>query len=138
MTENREISLSPIKEMELRASRIPGVISLAQGVPSFDTPETVKNAAIEAIEKGKVAKYSLAPGTLEFRETIAQHLEKENKFFDFEKEIIATAGSIEAITATLLAILRAGRRGFDSRSDLHFLSVGHQSCPRSSRFCSAR
>jgi aminotransferase len=100
-----KINLSPIKEMELRASRIPGVISLAQGVPSFDTPETVKRAAIEAIEKGKVAKYSLAPGILEFREIIAQHLEKENKFFDFENEIIATVGSIEAITATLLAIL---------------------------------
>jgi len=94
--------------MELRASRIPGVVSLAQGVPSFDTPEPVKRAAIEAIEKGKVAKYSLAPGTLEFRETIAQYLEKENKFYDFETEIIATAGSIEAIAATLLAILEPG------------------------------
>jgi len=103
-----KISLSPIKEMELRASRIPGVVSLAQGVPSFDTPESVKRAAIEAIEKGKVAKYSLAPGTLEFREAIAQYLERENKFFDFETEIIATAGSIEAITATLLAILSPG------------------------------
>jgi len=108
MIENKEISLSPIKEMELRASRIPGVVSLAQGVPSFDTPESVKRAAIEAIEKGKVAKYSLTPGTLEFRETIAQYLEEENKFFDFETEIIATAGSIEAITATLLAILEPG------------------------------
>jgi len=94
--------------MELRASRIPGAVSLAQGVPSFDTPDAVKRAAIEAIEKGKTAKYSLAPGTLEFRETIAQHLERENKFFDFENEIIATAGSIEAITATLLAILEPG------------------------------
>lgn len=103
-----EINLSPIKEMELRAARIPGVVSLAQGVPSFDTPEPVKRAAIEAIERGKTARYSLAPGTLEFRETIAQYLEKENKFFDFENEIIATAGSIEAITATLLAILEPG------------------------------
>jgi len=106
--QDKKINLSPIKEMELRASRIPGVVSLAQGVPSFDTPETVKNAAIEAIQKGKVAKYSLAPGTLEFREAIAQKLERENKFYDFENEIIATAGSIEAITATLLAILEPG------------------------------
>jgi len=94
--------------MELRASKIPGVISLAQGVPSFDTPDPVKRAAIEAIEAGKVAKYSLVPGTLEFREAIAHHLERENKFFDFETEIIATAGSIEAITATLLTILSPG------------------------------
>ncbi len=105
---NGEISLSPIKEMELRASRIPGVVSLAQGVPSFDTPENIKRVAIEAIEKGRVAKYSLSPGLLELREVITQKLEEENKFYDFEEEVIVTAGSIEAITATLLAILEPG------------------------------
>jgi aminotransferase len=108
MTENKEISLSPIKDMELRASCIPGVVSLAQGVPSFDTPETIKLAAIRAIEQGKVAKYSLAPGLLELREVITQKLEEENKFYDFEEEVIVTAGSIEAITATMLAILKPG------------------------------
>ncbi|MDD3487552.1 MAG: aminotransferase class I/II-fold pyridoxal phosphate-dependent enzyme [Candidatus Moranbacteria bacterium] len=102
------ISLSPIKDMELRASRIPGVVSLAQGVPSFDTPETIKQAAIRAIERGKVAKYSLAPGLLELREVITQKLEEENKFYDFEEEVIVTAGSIEAITATMLTILSPG------------------------------
>jgi len=108
MGQTRNINLSPIKEMELRASRIPGVVSLAQGVPSFDTPDSIKKRAIEAIEQGKVAKYSLAPGILELREVIAQKLEEENKFFDFEEEIIVTAGSIEAITATMLAILAPG------------------------------
>jgi len=108
MLNDKSVSLSPIKEMELRASRIPGVVSLAQGVPSFDTPEAVKRVAIEAIEQGKVAKYSLAPGLLELREVIAQKLEEENKFFDFEEEVIVTAGSIEAITATMLAILCPG------------------------------
>ena len=105
---DKEINLSPIKDMELRASRIPGVVSLAQGVPSFDTPDVIKKRAIEAIEQGRVAKYSLAPGILELREVITQRLEEENKFFDFEEEIIVTAGSIEAITATLLAILSPG------------------------------
>ncbi|MFH0930163.1 MAG: aminotransferase class I/II-fold pyridoxal phosphate-dependent enzyme [Candidatus Moraniibacteriota bacterium] len=108
MIDNKKINLSPIKDMELRASRIPGVVSLAQGVPSFDTPDAIKRAAIEAIEKGKVAKYSLAPGILELREVIAQKLEQEKKFFDFEEEIIVTAGSIEAITATMLTILSPG------------------------------
>ncbi|HUD08920.1 MAG TPA: pyridoxal phosphate-dependent aminotransferase [Candidatus Saccharimonadales bacterium] len=105
---DNKINLSPIKDMELRASRIPGVVSLAQGVPSFDTPDAIKRAAIEAIEKGKVAKYSLSPGLLELREVITQKLELENKFYDFEEEVIVTAGSIEAITATMLAILSPG------------------------------
>ena len=37
-----KVELSPIKAVELEASRIPGVVSLAQGIPSFDTPEPIK------------------------------------------------------------------------------------------------
>ena len=32
------VKLSPIKAMELAASRVPGVISLAQGIPSIGNP----------------------------------------------------------------------------------------------------
>ncbi|MEA1926281.1 MAG: pyridoxal phosphate-dependent aminotransferase [Patescibacteria group bacterium] len=103
-----EVLISPIKEMEIRSVRIPGVVSLAQGIPSFDTPECVKRKAIEAIQDGKVARYSLSPGLLELREAIEYDLSKQNIFYDFENEIIITAGSIEAITATFLTILEPG------------------------------
>lgn len=55
---DRNIHISPIKEMEIRSSCIPDVVSLAQGIPSFDTPECIKRKAIEAIVEGKVARYS--------------------------------------------------------------------------------
>ncbi len=87
------------------ASKIPDVVSLAQGIPSFDTPKVVKKAAIKALNRGAVAKYSLTSGLPELRETIEQKLAEENMYYDFEKEIIVTAGSIEAITAALLAII---------------------------------
>jgi hypothetical protein len=38
------VELSPIKDIELRASRIPRVVSLAQGIPSFDTPQPIRAA----------------------------------------------------------------------------------------------
>lgn len=104
----RDILLSPIKEMEIRSAKVPGVVSVAQGVPSFDTPDCIKRKAIEAISEGKVARYSLSPGMLELREAIEYDLSKKNIFYDFEKEIIVTAGSIEAITATFLTILNPG------------------------------
>ena len=91
--------------MELRASKIPGVVSLAQGIPSFDTPEPIKQKAIKAIEKGMVAKYSLSPGIPELREAIEENLAQDGMFYDFDSEIIVTAGAIEAITATLITIL---------------------------------
>lgn len=103
-----DISVSPIKLMELRAAKHSHVISLAQGIPSFDTPECIKKAAIEAIQKGKAAKYSLTPGLPELREVIAEELKHEGMHYDYETEIIATCGSIEGITATLLAILNPG------------------------------
>lgn len=99
------ISLSPIKEMELRASRIPGVISLAQGIPSFNTPEVIVRKAIAALKEGRASKYSLVTGLPQLRESIEQHLAKNGIFYDFEEEILVTVGAIEAITATLLAVL---------------------------------
>lgn len=100
--------LSPIKEIELRASKIEDVVSLAQGIPSFRTPRCIKRKIIEAMEEGKTDYYSLCPGLLELREAIEYSLSKEDIFYDFEKEIIITAGSIEAITASFMAILEPG------------------------------
>lgn len=105
---SKDILISPIKEMEIRSAKVADVISLAQGVPSFDTPLCIKRKVIEALEEGKVAKYSLAPGMFELREAIEYDLAKQNIFYDFEKEIIVTAGSIEAITASFLALLNPG------------------------------
>ena len=104
----KRIILSPIKEMEIRSAGTSGVVSLAQGVPSFDTPDCIKKKATEAILEGRAARYSLSPGILELRESIEHSLARENIFYDFEKEIIVTAGSIEAITATLLALIKKG------------------------------
>ncbi len=101
----QKLQLSPIKQMELLASKIPDVVSLAQGIPYFDTPETVKKAAIKALNRGVAAKYSLTYGLPELRETIEQKLAEDKMYYDYEKEIIATAGSIEGITASLISII---------------------------------
>ncbi len=108
-TRTANIKLSPIKQMELLAAKIPDVVSLAQGIPSFDTPEIIKKAALKALHRGVVAKYSLTYGLPELRETIEQKLAEDGMYYDFEKEIIVTAGSIEAITASLITIINSKR-----------------------------
>jgi aminotransferase len=105
-TEN--MRLSPIKEIELAASKYTDVVSLAQGIPSFDTPECIKRRVVNALERGAAAKYSLSPGLPELRELIEVRLARENMHYDWEKEIIVTAGTIEAITASILAISEPG------------------------------
>lgn len=104
----KNLNLSVIKQMELRASKYPDVISLAQGVPNFDTPECIKRRVELALKRGIVAKYSLSPGISELRELIEIKLAEDNMFYDWEKEILITAGSIEGITATILALTNPG------------------------------
>lgn len=101
------VELSPIKDIELRASRIPGVVSLAQGIPSFDTPEPITRYVQQKIAEGACAKYSVTPGLPELRELISETLRHDGMHYDPDGELIVTCGAIEAITATLLASVGA-------------------------------
>jgi aminotransferase len=102
------VELSPIKDIELRASRIPGVVSLAQGIPSFDTPQPITRYVQQKIAEGACSKYSVAPGLPELRELISETLLREGMHYDPDGEILVTCGAIEAITATLLASVGPG------------------------------
>jgi aminotransferase len=103
-----ELELSPIKAVELRASRLPDVVSLAQGIPSFDTPAPIKRYAADKIAEGACAKYSLTPGLPQLRELISEALHDEGMRYDPDGEIIVTCGAIEAVSATLLAFVERG------------------------------
>ncbi len=105
---SEQFELSPIKAMELAASHLPGVVSLAQGIPSFRTPKKVIQYAQEKITAGLCDKYSLTTGLTELREEIALSLQSEGLSYDPESEILVTAGSIEGITATMLAFTSPG------------------------------
>ena len=104
----KNIQLSTIKQIELKASEYPDVISLAQGIPSFDTPGCIKRRVEKALRNGVVARYSLSPGLPELRELIEISLAKDNMFYDWRNEIVVTAGSIEGITASVMGITNPG------------------------------
>lgn len=102
------MNLSIIKQVELEASKYPDIMSLAQGIPSFDTPEHIKRRAENALKRGVVAKYSLSPGLPQLRELIELSLEEEGMYYNWQKEILVTAGAIEGITASLMTITEPG------------------------------
>jgi aminotransferase len=103
-----DVELSPIKAVELEASRLSDVVSLAQGIPSFDTPEPIKQFVQDRMMEGSCARYSLTPGLPRLREAIAESLGREGMPYDPDGEILVTAGSIEGIAATLLALVEPG------------------------------
>lgn len=104
----KNLNLSIIKQIELEASAYPDAISLAQGIPSFDTPGCIKRRVENALKRGVVSKYSLSPGLPELRELIELSLTNDNMHYDWETEIIVTVGTIEGITASILAITEPG------------------------------
>lgn len=83
------------------------IISLSAGEPDFDTPDFVKQAAIEAINRGET-KYTDVAGTIELRKAVAAWL---NKDFDLDyrpEEITVSTGGKQVIYNVMTATLNAG------------------------------
>ena len=100
------IDVSAIKKIEILLSKEDGAISLAQGVPSFETPEHIKKAAKEAIDRDLVNKYSKGYGIDVLREAIAQKVRRDNKIAAEAENIIVTHGAIEALMAVFIALFK--------------------------------
>jgi len=83
------------------------VISFAQGEPDFDTPENIKKAAIEAINKG-FTKYTDVPGIPELRKAVADKFKRENGI-DYEPDqIIVSNGGKQALYEVFRTICEDG------------------------------
>ncbi len=92
----RQLEPSPIfaldaKVKQIQAAGVP-VISFCVGEPDFDTPESIRQAAIGAINEG-FTHYTATPGILPLREAIAQKLQKENNINYSPAEIVVGTGS---------------------------------------------
>jgi len=94
------------KSRELKAQGI-DVISLSIGEPDFNTPESAKQAGIDAINNNDT-HYPPVPGTPALRKAVAAKLKRDNGLDYKESEIIISNGAKQAITNTFLAILNEG------------------------------
>lgn len=98
------LDMTAIKKIQLMSQKIPGAISLAQGVPSFATPGYVKKAAQEAIEEGFSDKYTPSFGIEQLREEIAKKVSAFNKIKATKDTIIVTHGATEAMMAIFMSL----------------------------------
>jgi len=68
------------------------VIGLGAGEPDFDTPDNIKAAAIDAINRGET-KYTPVSGIPELRKAIAAKFKRENNLdYDWQQTIVGTGG----------------------------------------------
>ncbi|GLB46535.1 aminotransferase [Philodulcilactobacillus myokoensis] len=99
---------SGIRAFDQRISKVPGIVKLTIGEPDLNTPDHVKEAAINGI-KNNDTHYSAQPGKLELRKAIANYLHKSQGLnYDPNDEIIVTIGATEAIYATFEAMINPG------------------------------
>jgi aspartate aminotransferase len=91
------------KARELKAAGR-DIIGLGAGEPDFDTPDNIKEAAIDAIRRGET-KYPPVPGIAELREAVARKFKRENGLdYAADQTIVGTGGKqilYNAFVATL-------------------------------------
>ena len=83
------------------------VIGLGAGEPDFDTPDFVKEAAIEAIRRGKT-KYTAPAGTTELRGAISRKFKRENGLDYSVDQITVGCGGKQILYNALVATLDPG------------------------------
>ncbi|MDP4024217.1 pyridoxal phosphate-dependent aminotransferase [Methylobacterium sp. NEAU 140] len=94
------------KARELKASGV-DVISLSVGEPDFDTPEHIKQAAIEAIHRNET-RYPPVSGIVPLREAIARKFKRENGLDYKPSQTIVATGGKQVLYNALLATLNPG------------------------------
>ncbi len=94
------------KAIELRAQGHK-IISLAIGEPDFDTPDNIKAAAINAINKG-YTKYTAAGGAKELKEAIINKFKRENNIEYAMNEVCVSSGAKQVIYNAFMASLNPG------------------------------
>lgn len=108
---NHEIAAiqpSDILAFNAEIANIPGIVRLTLGEPDFNTPEHVKQVAIESIEADE-SHYAPSNGTLALRTAAAEFLAaKYDVHYDPASEVIITAGATGGIYTALTSILNPG------------------------------
>ena len=91
---------------ELRAQGV-DVISFGAGEPDFDTPERIKQAAVEALRRGQT-KYTEVAGIPELRAAICAKLRRDNALEYEPADVLVSVGAKHTLFNIVVALLDPG------------------------------
>jgi aspartate aminotransferase len=83
------------------------IIGLGAGEPDFDTPDHIKAAAIEAINKG-FTKYTAVDGTPSLKKAIIAKFKRDNGLDYAPKQILVSCGGKQSFYNLVQAIINPG------------------------------
>lgn len=110
-TKIQNVSTSPTNAMAALAKQIKDdgndVVSLAIGEPGFNTPDVVKQAGIEAINKN-ITKYTNVDGLKELRQAIVARYKREYGINFAADQVCVTSGAKHSLHNIFNCILEEG------------------------------
>ncbi|MCF6218643.1 MAG: pyridoxal phosphate-dependent aminotransferase [Gammaproteobacteria bacterium] len=107
----QRIKPSPTLLVTARANELKAagkdIIGLGAGEPDFDTPEHIKQAAIEAINSG-FTKYTAVDGTAELKQAIIDKLQRDNQLSYQADQVLVSCGGKQSFFNLAQAMLDEG------------------------------
>jgi len=96
-------------DAKAKAMRAAGenVIGFAAGEPDFDTPETIRDAMKEALDKGQT-RYSPVPGTVELRRAIVEKFKRDNGLTYDISAVLVSNGAKHSLYNAFFALCDEG------------------------------
>ncbi len=94
------------KAKEMRKAGI-DIVSFTVGEPDFDTPDYIKDSAIDALKKG-FTKYTPASGIDELKEAISSKFKRDNNLVYDKSEVIVSCGAKHSLYNIFQAICNEG------------------------------
>jgi aspartate aminotransferase len=83
------------------------VVNFSAGEPDFDTPEPIKQAAIEALRRG-MTKYTDVKGIEPLRVAVAQKYQREHDLTYSKEEVLISCGAKHSLYNVIQATIEAG------------------------------
>ncbi|WP_455198059.1 pyridoxal phosphate-dependent aminotransferase [Kaarinaea lacus] len=83
------------------------IIGLGAGEPDFDTPDHIKQAAIEAIHAGQT-RYTAVDGTPELKQAVINKFQRDNQLSYEPGQILVSCGGKHSIFNLMQALLNPG------------------------------
>ena len=107
----QRIKPSPTLTVAARAEELRAagkkIISLSIGEPDFDTPDHIKQAAIDALKAGHT-KYTAVEGTKSLRQAVINKFARENNLNYEDKQILVSCGAKHSLYNLFSAVLNPG------------------------------
>ena len=101
----REFDSSGIRKVFDLAGKMKNPINLSIGQPDFPVPDSVKDAAIEAIRSDRNG-YSVTQGIPQLRDELQRKIDQEYGHAD--RKVLITSGTSGALVSTMLALVNPG------------------------------